>query len=260
MPEIDMPQKRPVLFIHTSRAQSNPKYPSARLGADPYHLLLIILAGRIRPWVGVREEFTVPGDVVLYPPGARYTQETDPQAPLACVKILFQWPDRPASVPLVVNDRHGVVRLLAERLESEGVPGATGDRQRVQEYYLQGLLAEFLRLGQVPEPELVQRLRGYAAAHLGAPITLAELAHHLGLNKFHLIRKFKRLTGDTPLAEVRRLRVEQAWQLVMTTDLPVKAIARDVGLGGPSHLLRLFRQQYHVRIRDLRASRRATKG
>lgn len=255
MPEIDILCPRPVLFLRTNRVVSNPAWPTARL-RESSHQLLVITGGRIRPSLESQPAFTEPGDIVLYPPGLEYTQETHPDHPLECMKILFHWSECPANLPLVVNDRHGLMRLLADQIEGLLLAGGTTDLRQKQEYLLLGLLGEYLRLSQAPVSDLLRQLRDYALAHLGEPFGLDDLAAQLGLNKYTLIRKVRKVTNRTPMAEVQRLRLERAWQLAAETDEPVKAIARDVGLGSPSHLMRLFRREYRMRIGDVRRAHR----
>jgi transcriptional regulator GlxA family with amidase domain len=54
------------------------------------------------------------------------------------------------------------------------------------------------------------------------------------------------LTGLTPMEDLRQLRLEAARDLLLTTDLPLKAIAPRTGLGDEYHLSRLFRRAFGI--------------
>ncbi|WP_236515249.1 helix-turn-helix transcriptional regulator [Sandaracinus amylolyticus] len=73
------------------------------------------------------------------------------------------------------------------------------------------------------------------------PISLEELARLAGVSRFHFTRQFKRATGETPMAYVRRLRVERAKELLLATDMSLADIAAHVGFADQSHFTRVFR-------------------
>ena len=72
-------------------------------------------------------------------------------------------------------------------------------------------------------------------------------------------RRFTQATGLTPLDYVHTLRLEEAKQLLETTDLAIDAVANDVGYGDASFFRRLFRRKvgltphaYRLRFRTFR--------
>jgi transcriptional regulator GlxA family with amidase domain len=62
------------------------------------------------------------------------------------------------------------------------------------------------------------------------------------MSKFHFIRSYRQATGLTPMDHVRRLRVDHALSLLLTTDLPQKQIAGHAGFANPHHMARYFRR------------------
>jgi transcriptional regulator GlxA family with amidase domain len=56
-------------------------------------------------------------------------------------------------------------------------------------------------------------------------------------------RRFTQATGFTPLEYVQALRIEEAKQLLETTDLPIDAVAEEVGYEDASFFRRLFRRK-----------------
>lgn len=87
-----------------------------------------------------------------------------------------------------------------------------------------------------------RRLSDYVEAHLASDIGLEELAHVVGLSRFHLIRTFKITTGMTPYQYLVSRRIERARDLLRDGRLTTEAVARKVGFKSPSHFIRRFRQ------------------
>lgn len=76
---------------------------------------------------------------------------------------------------------------------------------------------------------------------LDEPITLAELASHAGLDKFHLCRAFRAQIGIPPHAYLTRLRIVRAKDL-LDAGLRPGEVALRVGLYDQSQLNRHFRR------------------
>lgn len=80
-----------------------------------------------------------------------------------------------------------------------------------------------------------------------------------GLPERSFMRRFTNATGMTPLDYVHALRLEEAKQMLETGDLPVEAVANEVGYEDTSFFGRLFRRkvgltpaQYRLRFGSLR--------
>ncbi|MGN7736360.1 helix-turn-helix domain-containing protein [Ensifer sp. 22564] len=80
-----------------------------------------------------------------------------------------------------------------------------------------------------------------------------------GLPERSFIRRFTKAAGMTPLDYVHALRLEEAKQMLETTDLPIDAVANEVGYEDASFFGRLFRRetsltpgQYRLRFGSLR--------
>jgi transcriptional regulator GlxA family with amidase domain len=87
---------------------------------------------------------------------------------------------------------------------------------------------------------------------------VAALVAFSGLPERSFVRRFTKATGMSPLDYVHALRLEEAKHLLEATDLPVEAIAIDVGYEDTSFFGRLFRRkagitplQYRLRFGNL---------
>jgi len=89
------------------------------------------------------------------------------------------------------------------------------------------------------EARAIQRARAYLLERLGERIRLDELADHVGLDKFHLIRSFRAQVGVPPYEFVTHARVHRACEL-LRRGVAAGAAASAVGFCDQSQLHRHF--------------------
>ena len=77
-------------------------------------------------------------------------------------------------------------------------------------------------------PELIEVMK-YIRQNLHEPLTIEQLSRYAAYSPFHFIRIFKEQTGLTPQYYIASLRLQKAKELLMTTDLPVRDIAMELG-------------------------------
>ncbi|MFC5661867.1 GlxA family transcriptional regulator [Kitasatospora misakiensis] len=95
--------------------------------------------------------------------------------------------------------------------------------------------------------------RAWALARLAEPLTLAELAAHAGVSVRTLNRRFQAETGTTPLQWLLTQRVEQARELLESTDLAVERVADRSGFVTADSLRRHLLQRIGMTPRAYRA-------
>ncbi|MGQ0641406.1 MAG: AraC family transcriptional regulator [Gemmatimonadaceae bacterium] len=84
--------------------------------------------------------------------------------------------------------------------------------------------------------------REYVSAHFRETFSLAELAQLAGVHPAYLSRAFRRHTGETLSALVRRLRLEHAAERLAASDAAIGHIGLDVGFADHSHFTREFKR------------------
>jgi len=110
-------------------------------------------------------------------------------------------------------------------------------------------------------PHLLQRVREieeYLLNHFSNPdLNVTGLAELAGWSVKHFIASFKQVTGQTPIAYLRRVRVNHALDLLAHDDLSVQEVAEMVGYRDAAYFSRIFRKsvglppsQVHVRGAD----------
>ena len=130
-------------------------------------------------------------------------------------------------------------------------------------------LIDWHSVGQQPFAQLSRaRLSGDAvvadcqawiAANYQEPSPVAGMVRRSGLNERTFTRRFRKATGLSPLDYVHTLRLEEAKQMLETSQAPIEAIAAEVGYQDVGFFSRLFRRKvglsaasYRRRFGDMR--------
>ncbi|MEQ9290561.1 MAG: AraC family transcriptional regulator [Cyclobacteriaceae bacterium] len=93
--------------------------------------------------------------------------------------------------------------------------------------------------------ELLKRLyvgRDFIHSNYHQNITLDQISEVTYLSKFHFLRLFKQVFQVSPHQYIKRLQLQKAEELLLQTDLPVHAIATQLGFENSSSLSRLLRK------------------
>jgi LacI family transcriptional regulator len=93
----------------------------------------------------------------------------------------------------------------------------------------------------VDDAEIATALR-FIRAHACEPINVQTILDQVPMSRRSLESRFLKCVGRTPHAEILRCRVERATQLLRDTDVPIKSIARQVGVETPEYLSVLFKR------------------
>ena len=78
------------------------------------------------------------------------------------------------------------------------------------------------------------------------PWTLDSLAEEVHLSRSQLVRAFDAATGTSPMAYLRKMRVERMARLLVSTDLSIAEAARTVGWKNQFHASQCFHAAYSV--------------
>jgi transcriptional regulator GlxA family with amidase domain len=105
---------------------------------------------------------------------------------------------------------------------------------------------------QTAERAPLRHLQSWIPDHLGENLTVPALARRAAMSERNFARAFRRETGVTPAAYVEAARVERARIALESGDLPVDAVARQVGFGTVETLRRAFRRRVGVSPADYR--------
>lgn len=109
----------------------------------------------------------------------------------------------------------------------------------------------------IKHPKLAGALE-FIHAHAVEGITVSAVSRHTGIARTQLETLFRRVLGRSPGAEIRRVQLEKIRELLLGTDLTVKAIAEKTGFRHAEYLNVFFKRatgetpgQYRDRMREI---------
>lgn len=100
-----------------------------------------------------------------------------------------------------------------------------------------------LTVARQVDDAVISDCQAWVAEHYDQEAPVAAMLARSGLSERTFKRRFAKATGLTPLEYVHTLRLEEAKQMLEAGDLPVEAIANEVGYEDASFFGRLFRRQ-----------------
>ena len=88
----------------------------------------------------------------------------------------------------------------------------------------------------------LRRVEEFMRSNLAAPLSLGDMAREAGLSRFHFLRLFKRVYGETPLRRLTRMRMEEAQKSLRSSRDTITEIAFACGYESPAHFASAFRR------------------
>jgi AraC-like DNA-binding protein len=209
------------------------------------------------------------GRGILYAPGTSFHERLVPRG-MVCesLYLLFALPGTPpfdawatrAPAYRIIDDRRRLLLPLVEQaVRHHELPGA--DALLAHGAFLQtlGRLLTAATAGDAlviaddsSDEDLVTRLDRRMRAGLGEPLSLARLADATGMSESGLSHAYRRLTGTTPMATLRRMRIDAAKAHLAARRLSLSEIADLTGFSDAFHLSRTFKQIVGMSPRDYR--------
>ena len=233
---IPLPHDLQVTYISHLRFRADWKTPE-HSHAETNEMILV-LGGEIETRIRGEIVHGPTGSVLVYPRGVPH-EERAVGGPLHM--LLATWTERnstqsPEGWPLISSDGRGRIQEILHWLH-ELQPGNSSTLSSL----LHCALAEFSR-GAVASPDdPISRVCRHIDQNFSRKIALKDLAKIAHQSPYHFSRLFHQRTGMPPMRYLRQMRVEAAKTLVVTSPLPLRAIAPMVGLVDEFHLSRVFR-------------------
>ncbi len=244
-------------FLSGGEVVPNPTWHMP-LHSHQVHELIVVLSGRMLLETAEQAVQAGPGDLLFYRAGHAHKETSDPREPVNTFFISFKATQAMVGdFALHLRDADTRIRQMVGWLVRDSRAGVPA----VQLHPLLGaVLTEVRRLQASPPDPWLEDLRRHMQQNLARPVYLDDLARHVRMSKFGLVRKFKRLSGRTPMLELQLMRLNQARAMMLASGLPVKAIAPAVGLNDEYQLSKLFRRHFGLSPRELRARRTTVEG
>ncbi len=259
------PAAMPVLVNATRAVWTVPHASRGTRHINPYWVLdyslsdlgLFRVRSRSAPW-----RRHAAGEALLYPPGTPYWEDRRlAKRPIRNAWLMFRggaeagldaWVRRAAGYSRFVDPEGRLGRLIEQAAESGQRDGDAGFWKAM------GFLCEALDLLRhsvpieadtyripatvMPEtPTLAVAATAFLREHMSRRLSLAELARHLHVSVSTLSHRYRAETGESPIATLIRLRIQQARNLMMKGQR-LKTIADGLGFSDVYHLSKMFKR------------------
>jgi AraC-like DNA-binding protein len=99
---------------------------------------------------------------------------------------------------------------------------------------------------------LFEQVSAYIHEHYNEHLTIPRLAEQSGVNRNRLAYVFNRYAGMGPGDYLLRYRLNQAKEMLLAANVPVREIAQAVGFSDPLYFSRVFKKQFGVAPREVR--------
>lgn len=104
-------------------------------------------------------------------------------------------------------------------------------------------LREQKRAGQeAEEAAVIDLIKRYMKAHVDSAYTLVDVAEYMQMNPAYLSRYFKEKTHETFMEYDKKLKMERAADLLVSTNMKIYEIAAQLGYKSVQHFSRIFKE------------------
>jgi AraC family transcriptional regulator len=104
-------------------------------------------------------------------------------------------------------------------------------------------------------PQRLRQIAEFIDRHLDQPLSVVDMASHLGLSASHFSRSFHRSLNIRPHRYLVVRRLNRVLTLMSTSSLPLAEIALLAGFADQSHLSRCFRNHFGMPPRRFRCQK-----
>lgn len=231
------------LFFNGGHLTCHPAW-QRNLHSHSFYQIIIIYQGKMNVSMNGKEFSATSGDLVFYPKDTPHKESNDEKTNLEIIYLDWEGPE--IDLPLLIHDRQGRIRILAEWLLSDYKNSIYVNQETVEDSLLETLLFEVEKNAFEKIDDFVQAVKTNIFEHIHEHLSLEILADSFNMNKYTFLRKYKETSGRTPMDEVRRIRLERARDLVISTDLSFREIAGRTGLSNEFQLSRVFKKYLQV--------------
>lgn len=205
--------------------------------------LVLITQGALRTKTKQSESQGVAGSILIRPPGTTHEELCTSNVGLK-VQVIF-WKPRCDTVQLS--------RLPRESFDATGrVHHAMSwlyelhETPDVARHYLDELLGLILlECVRTTKPGITNRwsnVTAYVHQHLAESLTLDQMARIAGMSRNYFVEEFHREIGLSPMAYVRKTRLDKACRAITQSNKVFSEIARETGFRDEYEFSRVFRR------------------
>lgn len=221
-------------------------------GVRDHYLIHYVISGKGSYQAGGRTFALSAGDLFLTCPDESIFYQADPRDPWEyCwvgfhgteAKLLLDQTDLSEETPVLRGVSPDAYKQMMRIYESRG---SLPHQAAFMTGALYQLLAALMRDRRTPAArrgdDSVQQACEFIGNNLAMPITVEDIAAHVGLSRSRLYRLFMAELRLSPVQVLTQVRIRQACALLRRGDLSVKAVAASVGYENQLYFSRRFRE------------------
>ncbi|MFC6672275.1 AraC family transcriptional regulator [Marinobacterium aestuariivivens] len=224
------------------------------------YLLIYCIEGRGRIETDGRNRRIRPGDLVLLPRGHSHRYETDAREPWTIYWVHFDGPRAddfiaalepdPQSplIPLGIHSRlvADFEALIDARQASHNLAAFVHCANQLRQLLTHIALLRPIAKRQADDSLDLEKVHSLMQARLHEQLDVGTLAAAVSLSKYHFIKKYKALTGTTPINHFIHLKIERACHLLDVTTKGVNEVAWAVGYEDAYYFSRIFKKSMGI--------------
>jgi len=226
----------------------------------PYHELLRVVEGEVEVRIQGRRICGKPGDILFYPAWVEHEETASLFGETRAHFIAFSDSQTHHDLPIHSQDTQQRILQLLYWINEE----AAANNDDTLADRVGAFIAAVLKQMQYHDyhllPDMVGVVREYIRQHFSEPLSLEDLAEAAELTPSHFNRRFKQITGVTPMADLRRTRLYMGRYYLLNTSWNLRQVAEGVGFKNEFHFSRAFKRQFGVAPAHFRKQLRLTPG
>jgi AraC-like DNA-binding protein/quercetin dioxygenase-like cupin family protein len=252
---------------HVKRAKRAGGSPPSFLGAFTYAFLpgwrapahkhssgiwelLLVTQGVMGVSTDGKESRGAVGSIYIYPPKWVHQESCLSKVELRMQALLWKDASPSASLPLQTFDQGGYVHQALSWMQN--LQSEPAFRHAILNRLLEVILFECTRRRDAGETDRISEVARYIDDHAGERLNVERLAKIACMSKSHFAHEFRRRTSLSPMAYVRKARLDRACKALVQTPAGLRQIALDAGFRDEFEFSRVFRRIMGVAPGSLR--------
>lgn len=198
------------------------------------------------------------GDVVIINPYVQHTEISSVEAPLWYLVLgidnlsLVQHVDQKQYFKFhdYTNNLSALLKLVLMEVEDKKQPAHQIFIKNLSQLILLQIYRDhnfqftFNKNKSVSKDSVI--IKDYIDSHFKTDVTLEEIAQQVHLDKYYIIHTFKENFGETPIHYLIKKRIQNAKELLISTDLSISEIAQVNGFSSQSYFNQAFKKEVQM--------------
>lgn len=208
-------------------------------GHQPTDALFYVLEGDFDLKVDGKTIKVKQNDLVAFPKNVEFERRITNQLKFYYVKLKFDY-DISCDV-LPVKNKMRLLSSLMFMLEAS----KSENNKALAEYFLNDIFMQIdaeKNLISVSKDPLIEEIIQFFKENIKENVSLEILINKFGISKSGLIKRFNDVTGFTPMQYLSNLRLKEAEELLITSDLTLSQIADNCGFDNAFYLSNAFKK------------------